>query len=94
MVPTYTLHGTEQHQRRATLGLFETLILDLGTRVRSHGADLVYLDKAARKRISREVGGKRGKRVFDRYCGNAYIVAADDGRIITTGYRHRRVKRS
>ncbi|MBV9783710.1 MAG: hypothetical protein JO264_07800 [Acidisphaera sp.] len=92
MVPDRTLHGDEQHRRRATLGLFEALVLDHGTRVRSHGADIVFLDKAARKRLRREIGGERGMRVFDRYW-NAYLVVADDGRIITTGRRTRRVKR-
>ena len=52
--------------------------------MRSHGADIVLLDKPARK---------RGLRVFDRYW-NAYLVVADDGRIITTGIRRRRVKRT
>ncbi|MCW3476276.1 hypothetical protein [Limobrevibacterium gyesilva] len=88
-----TRHGEQQHQRRATLGLFEMLILDHGTRVRSHGADIVFLDKAAKKRIRKEVGGDRGMRVFDRWL-NSYLVVADDGSIITTARRTRRVKRS
>ncbi len=92
MVPDRTQHGQEQHQRRATLGLFEALLLDHGTRVRSFGADLVFLDKAARKRIRRAVGGDRGMRVFEQY-GNSYLIVADNGRIITTGYRTTRVKR-
>lgn len=61
--------------------------------MRSHGADIVLLDKPARKRIRHAVGGERGLRVFDRYW-NAYLVVADDGRIITTGIRRRRVKRT
>ena len=92
MVPDRTKHGQQQHQRRATLGLFESLVLDHGTRTRSHGADLVFLDKAAKKRIRREVGGDRGMRLFEQYL-NAYLVVSDDGRIITTGYRTGRVKR-
>jgi len=87
-----TRHGEAQHQRRATIGFFESLILDYGTRVRSHGADLVMLDKAARKRISREVGGDRGMRVFERWM-NSYLVVSDNGLIITTARRTRRVKR-
>ena len=92
MIPNRTQHGQRQHQRRATLGLFETLVLDHGTRLRSHGADVVFLDKAARKRIRREVGGNRGMRVVERYL-NSYLVVADDGRIVTTGYRTSRIKR-
>ena len=92
MVLERTEHADKRHQARATLPLWESLILDHGTRVRSHGADVVFLDKAARKRIRREVGGDRGMRVFDRYWAS-YLVVADDGRIVTTGFRTSRVKR-
>ena len=91
MVPHRTRHGDEQHQRRATLPLMEALLLDYGTYVRSADADVVFLDKAARKRIQTAVGGKRGMRVFDRFL-NSYLVVADNGRIVTTGYRTHRVK--
>jgi hypothetical protein len=94
MAPDRTQHGQQQHQRRATPGLFECLLLDHGTRTRSHGADLVFLDKAARKRIRSAVGGDRGLRVFERYMhANSYLIVADDGRIVTTGYRTNHVKR-
>jgi hypothetical protein len=51
MVLERTPHGEQQHQRRATLPLMEWMIMAHGTYVRSHGADIVFLDKAARKRI-------------------------------------------
>ena len=92
MVLERTHHGEQQHQRRATLPLMEWIIMAHGTYVRSHGADTVFLDKAARKRIQNEVGGKRGMRVFDHYM-NAYLVVSDEGRVITTGYRTHRIKR-
>ncbi len=92
MILDRTAHAGERHQSRATLPLWELLVFDYGTRVRSHGADIIILDKAARKRIRQEVGGERGLRVFDRYW-NAYLVVADDGRVITTGFRTQRVKR-
>lgn len=86
-----TAHASRQQQARATLPLFESLVLDHGTRVRSNGADIVFVDKAARKRIRRVVGGERGMRVLERYW-NTYLVVSDDGRIITTGTRNQRVK--
>ncbi len=88
-----TTHAQQRHQSRGTLSLWESLVVDHGTRVRSGGADLVFLDKAARNRISREVGGKRGMRVFDKWA-NQYLIVSDDGVIITTGFRTDRVKRS
>ncbi len=87
-----TKHGEQQHQRRATLGLFEDLLLDHGSRVRSHGADIVFLDKEARRSLSKSVGGKRGMRILERYC-NSYLVVADNSQVITTGHRTRRVRR-
>lgn len=87
-----TRHAQEQHQRRATVGLIESLILDHGSRVRSHGADIVFLDKVAKRRLRKAVGGDRGMRILEQYC-NSYLVVADDGRIITTGRRTQRVKR-
>ncbi len=92
MQPNRTQHGERQHQRRVTFSLLASLLHDHGTRPRSHGADLVYLDKAARKRIRHKVGGDRGMRVFEQYL-NDYLIVADDGQIITTGYRTSRVKR-
>ncbi len=92
MSPERTAHAAKRQQTRAIPTLWESLVLDHGTRVHSSGADIVYLDKAARKRIRHEVGGDRGMRVFDRYW-NAYLVVADDGGIITTGFRTRRIKR-
>lgn len=87
-----TAHAEQRHQAGATLTLWESLVLDYGARVRSGGAELVFLDKAARKRISREVGGQRGMRPFDRWTSQ-YLVVADDGRIVTAAPRTRRIKR-
>jgi hypothetical protein len=73
--------------------MVESLVFDFGTRVRANGADIVFLDKSARKRIRREVGGDRCMRVLENYLKNAYLVVADNGHIITTGWRTRRVRR-
>ena len=88
-----TFHGAGRHQNRSTLPMVKSLVFDFGTRVRAKGADIVFLDRAARKRIRREVGGDRGMRVLENYLKNAYLVVADNGRIITTGWRTRRVRR-
>lgn len=89
----WTRHSEVQRQRRATPTIFESLVLDRGTHVRSHGADIVFLDKAAKKRIRHEVGGDRGMRIFERWM-NSYLVVADNGQIITAARRTRRVKRA
>jgi hypothetical protein len=89
----WTRHSEVQRQRRATPAIFESLVLDRGTHVRSHGADIVFLGKAAKKRIRHEIGGDRGMRIFDRWM-NSYLVVVDNGQIITTARRTCRVKRA
>lgn len=90
---TRTHHAQRRHQSRATLSLFESLLLDYGSRERSKGADIVFIDKAARHRLKSVVGGKRGMRVLEPYL-NQYLVVSDSNIIITTGYRHKRIFRS
>lgn len=87
-----TRHATQRHQGRTTPALFETLLLDHGSRLRRHGADVVFLDKAARKRLREELGGDRGLQLFERWT-NSYLVVADNGQIITTARRNCRIKR-
>ncbi|WP_281854622.1 hypothetical protein [Acetobacter pasteurianus] len=86
-------HAETRQQGRATLPLFESLLLDYGTRMRTAGADIVFLDKAARKRLCHAVGGKRGLRLLERHL-NQYLVVSDEGQIITTGHRTRRINRA
>ena len=87
-----TRHATQRHQGRTPPALFEALLLDHGCRLRRHGADVVFLDKAARKRLREELGGNRGLRLFEHWT-NSYLVVADNGQIITTARRNRRIRR-
>jgi hypothetical protein len=87
-----TRHATERHQGRATPALFESLLLDHGSRLRRHGADVVFLDKTAKKRLRQELGGDRGPRILERWA-NTYLVVGDDGRSVTTARCTRRIKR-
>lgn len=90
---TRTKHAEQRHQSRATLSLFEALLLDYGSRERSHGADIVFLDKAARRRLSQAVGGKRGMRTLEPYF-RQYLIVSDSDKVITSGYRNKRIRRA
>lgn len=85
-------HAARHTATSRTPALFEALLLDHGSRLRRHGADVVFLDKAARKRLREELGGDRGLRLFERWT-NSYLVVADNGQIITTARRNRRIRR-
>jgi hypothetical protein len=47
----------------------------------------LFFDKAARKRMERHFGGRRGLRLIDRWL-NAYAVIGDNGKVVTIGHRH------
>jgi hypothetical protein len=85
-------HSRSRLQQRAIPRLAVDLLLDHGCRVRSRGADLVFFDKPALKRLRRALGGNRGLQMVDRWL-NSYAVVADDGLLITLGHRTRRVRR-
>jgi hypothetical protein len=88
-----TRHGESRMQQRATPPLVASLILEHGCRIRSHGADLVFINKAARREISRALGGSRGMRLIEPFLNRYLIVADDDGSIITAACRKRRIHR-
>lgn len=85
-------HCGERLQQRAIPDLIVTLLLDHGSRQRSHGADLLFVDKSARKAIRRAVGGNRNMRLIEPFL-NAMIVLGDDGTLITAVRQSRRIKR-
>lgn len=66
-------------------------ILDHGRPARLRGADSYALDKEGRRRLRKELG-EHGFRAVERWL-DAYVVVADDGRIVTVARRTRRLRR-
>jgi hypothetical protein len=85
-------HCGQRLQQRAIPNFIVTLLLDHGSRQRSHGADLVFVDKSARKAIRLAVGGNRNMRLIEPFL-NTKIVVGDDGTLITAIRQSRRIKR-
>lgn len=85
-------HSHERLQQRAIPDMIVSLLLDYGSPQRSCGADTFLIDKAARKAISRAVGGDRNMRIIEPFL-NVKIVVGDDGTIVTAARRTRRVRR-
>lgn len=92
MSSVMTKHAQQRHQQRAIPSLVTALLIDYGAWVRHHGADVHYLDKAARKRLREAVGGDRNVGVIRQWM-NSYVVVGDDGAVITVGRRKKRLKR-
>jgi hypothetical protein len=87
----FTAHAQARCQQRAVRRDAIEKILDHGRPARVGGAESYFLDKAGRRRL-REDLGECGFRAIERWL-NAYVVVADDGRIITVARRIRRLRR-
>ncbi len=86
-------HASQRLQQRAIPGLVVSLIRDHGSVARSaEGTEVLFVDKAARRRIRQAVGGDRVYALLERWL-DSYLVVSSDGGVITAGHRHRRIKR-
>lgn len=88
-----TRHARQRRQQRAIPALVVELLLSNGSRMRHAGADVFFVDKTARKRLRRELGGERGMRMIEPWLGH-YLVVSDEGRLITAAPRTSRLKRA
>jgi hypothetical protein len=84
-------HAKARSQQRAIPHFIAMLLLDYGASMRHHGADVVYIDKPARKRLRLELG-ERGLALVEPWFGIAAVVA-DDGQLLTVFHRKQRLKR-
>ena len=85
-------HCNQRMQQRSIPQMILDLLLDFGSAHRSHGADCLVFDKAARMRLRRHMGGNRGLNIFEPWLG-IYAIVGDDGAVITAGHRLRRLWR-
>jgi hypothetical protein len=85
----YTAHAQTRCQQRCISSEVVDALLSYGERRRHQGADVYYLTKQARSRLSSAVGER-----YRRYekALNSYVVMSDDGQVITAGRRYRRLK--
>jgi hypothetical protein len=86
-----TVHADIRCQQRGIPFLVLDLLLQFGHHEHDHaGAEIVFFDRRAKKRIERYAGGLIRK-VHDYL--DSYVVVAD-GVIVTVGHRHKRIRRS
>lgn len=64
---TYTSHASARLQQRAIPVRIVDLLEEFGSSMRSHGADRLFFDKAAKRRLVRNVGGKLGLHSIERW---------------------------
>jgi len=90
--PVLSTHArTRMQQRGVGPGVLD-LLLDYGATTHDHrGAEVLFFDKAARRRLLRAAGRATYQAVEGKL--DAYAVVAGDGAVITVGRRGRRLWR-
>lgn len=88
MAGSLTQHAAARLQQRAISVLALDLLWEFGSTARTRGADSLFFDHAARQRAARSLGNEGLRRVHK--LTNIYAVIADDGAVITAGWRTRR----
>ena len=87
-----TRHAMVRMQQR---GIGEQTIDDLLAYGRPmhdhHGAEIIFFDKAAKRRLAEEQGGRLDERLTK--LTRTYAVFADDGSVRTVGWRYKRIRR-
>jgi hypothetical protein len=88
-----TFHADTRLRQRAIPPFMVELLERFGSEMRCGGADRLFFDKAAIKRLQRHMGGRRSLRHVEPWL-NVYIVVGDNGRLVTAAHRSRRFNRT
>ena len=86
----FTRHGGARAQKRGIPSLVIDWLMAYGRVARRRGADVYFFDHAGRKALRRSIGAPVYRRIADLL--DAYAVVSDEGQIITTGWRYKRIK--
>lgn len=89
--PDLSHHAQTRMQQRSIPPIVLEWLQGYGCRRRCGGADVCYFDRKARRRLKSDIGSVPYGRMHDQL--DAYAVIADDGTVITTGWRYKRNKR-
>lgn len=89
---SYTHHAAERMQQRSIPPIIVEFLERFGSSMRSGGADRLFFDKAACRRLRAHLGGERGLKPISKWL-NAYIVISDDGQLITAARQTGRFRR-
>ena len=88
MQPPLTEHARARMQQRGIPPAALELLLEYGREAHDHrGCVVVRFDKRSRRRVLREVGPERFRRL-ERHLDAYAVIAADDA-VVTVGHRHR-----
>lgn len=82
-----TAHAEKRANQRGIRRETLVLLLDYGSASMRGGAEVIYMDQTARRRVREDLGAKAYARI--ERALDAYLVLADDGRVITCAHRRK-----
>jgi hypothetical protein len=85
-------HAATRLQQRAIPPFMLELLERFGSEMRCDGAERLFFDKAAVRRLQRHMGGRRSLRHVEPWL-NVYVVIGDNGRLVTAAHRTKRFNR-
>ncbi|WP_353230626.1 hypothetical protein [Novosphingobium sp.] len=88
---TLTRHAEIRMIHRAIPPIAVALLEEYGSEIRHNGADILFMDKAAKRRLARAFGGRRALRLLEPVL-NSYAVIAD-GYVLTVATKTKRFRR-
>lgn len=87
-----TRHATHRMQQRAVPEMIVEILERYGSAMHHEGAEVLFIDKSARKRIAAAFGGQRSARMLEPWF-NTYACISD-GHVVTVRRRKTRLKRN
>lgn len=85
-----TQHSHDRLQQRAIPYFIIDLLYEFGSSMRCKGAERLFFDKSARRRL-KEIFG-RNLKTIERWLG-VYAVVGDNGRLVTVAHQQGRYLR-
>jgi hypothetical protein len=87
-----TRHAHARVRQRAVPPIVLDWLIAYGSRVPAgKGIECIFLDKKGRRRLQHDLGAWAYARLEPKF--DTYAIVANDGAIVTTGYRTRRINR-
>ena len=92
VMPSASTHARVRMQQRGIgESILERLIEFGETRHDHRGSEILFFNKAARRRLASRLGATALKSMERQL--NAYAVVATDGTVTTVGHRYKRIRR-
>lgn len=82
-----TAHAETRANQRGIRHETMEVLLDYGVAKARGGADVFYMDQAARRKVRYDLGSKAYARI--ERALDAYLVLAEDGSVITVAHRRK-----